>query len=104
MRILILGGTAFIGRDIARLFREAGHSVTLFTRGNVMPSDLQPHRHIKGDRNKREDLARAAAADDWDIVVDQIAFNAGHVAGALEAFPKVKRYILNSTVSVYRYI
>lgn len=104
MKVLILGGTAFFGKDIARFFHEAGHSVTLFTRGNNQPTDLPPHQRITGDRDKLADLQRAAKADRWDIVVDNLAYHARHVEDALTAFPDVKRYLLCSTVSVYRFV
>lgn len=103
MKVLILGGTSFYGKAMARLFHEAGHAVTLFTRGNRFPQDLPPHRHIRGDRSRKEDLARAAREDRWDILVDNIAYTGDEVRLALELFPDVKRYLLCSTVSVYRF-
>jgi len=104
MKVLILGGTSFFGKDIARFFHEAGHQVTLFTRGHHRPTDLPPHQLLTGDRDSRGDLERAAKAEKWDIVVDNIAFTARHVEDALAAFRGIKRYLLCSTVSVYRFV
>ncbi len=103
MNVLILGGTAFFGKEIAREFQSSGHEVTLFTRGRVLPTDLPPHHHLIGDRAKIADLKRAAAAARWDLVIDNIAFTAEDVKGALSVFQNVGRYLFCSTVSVYRY-
>src|SRR5690606_8317212 len=86
MRLLLLGGTSFFGKDICRTFKAAGWDVTLFTRGNVTPDDLPPHAHIRGDRNKPADLKRAAEAGPWDLVIDNIAYEAAHVKQATDAF------------------
>ena len=104
MKVLILGGTSFFGKDIARRFYEAGHTVTLFTRGNQLPADLPPHEHFRGDRNRMEDLLRVAAAGPWDVVVDNIAYDGDAVRNAATAFRGVGRYLLMSTVSIYRYV
>ncbi len=103
MKVLILGGTSFFGKEIVRQFNEAGHEVTVFTRGNHALNDLPEHRHIQGDREKLEDLVRANAVDSFDVVIDNIAFTAAHVRAALKAFSKTSHYILCSTISVYRY-
>lgn len=104
MKILILGGTHFIGKQIVRLCEEAGHTVGVFTRGNRMPADMAPHLHIQGDRSNLEDLKRAAQTEDWDAVIDNLAFGPTDVALALQAFGNVGHYVLNSSVAVYRFI
>ncbi len=104
MKVLILGGTQFFGKEIVRLLADAGHSVGVFTRGNRKPQDLAPHQHIQGDRENPEDLRRAAETEDWDAVIDNIAYSATHVRAALKAFSSTSHYILCSSISVYRYI
>jgi len=104
MNVLILGGTQFIGKQMVRLFEEAGHTVGVFTRGNRMPADMAPHIHIQGDRSNLKDLQRAAQTERWDVVVDNLAFNGSDVAVALKAFPDIGHYILNSSVAVYRFV
>ena len=102
LKILILGGTAFFGKETARIFSEAGRAVTLFTRGDRKPSDLPACAHITGDRNDDTDLQKAAGTQ-WDLVIDNIAYNGDHVRKALAAFRNAGHYFLTSTVSVYRY-
>jgi nucleoside-diphosphate-sugar epimerase len=103
MRVLVLGGTQFFGREIVRMLSEEGHTVGVFTRGNRSLSDLPPHQHIQGDRDSIDDLRRAAETDDWDAVIDNIAYNAQHVRNALKAFSGTSHYVLCSTVAVYRF-
>ncbi len=102
MRVLILGGTTFFGREIVRLFHEAGHEVTVFTRGNQNPDDLPEVKRVTGDRNRAEDLKKAAGP--WDVVIDNIALDGPGVQAALSAFKDVGRYVMTSTVSVYRFV
>lgn len=104
MNVLVLGGTRFFGKDIVRLLYDAGHMVGVFTRGITIPTDIPPVQFIQGDRENIADLERAAQAEHWDVVIDNIAYNATHVRGALKAFSKVSHYILCSTISVYRFI
>jgi hypothetical protein len=57
MNILIIGGTTFFGQDIVELALAAGHSVTLFSRGNQQPEFWDRITHIAGDRNDQADFA-----------------------------------------------
>jgi 2'-hydroxyisoflavone reductase len=71
MRILIIGGTAFVGRHITDAAIAAGHDVTLFHRGRT-GSELFPQAtHLLGDRN--ENLA-ALAQGSWDATIDVSAY------------------------------
>lgn len=71
MRLLIIGGTAFVGRHITAAALEAGHDVTLFNRGRRNPGLFPQATHLTGDRNT--DLS-ALAAGEWDATVDVCAY------------------------------
>jgi len=100
MRILIIGGTAFVGRHMTRAAIDRGHEVTLFNRGKTA-ADLFPEaRHLTGDRNT--DLS-ALADCSWDATIDVCAYFPRQVrslAAALDGRGGQQMYI--STVSVYR--
>ncbi|HEX3063747.1 MAG TPA: NAD-dependent epimerase/dehydratase family protein, partial [Usitatibacter sp.] len=66
MRILILGGTVFLGRALTDAALAAGHEVVHFNRGRTAPDARVAAVH--GDRNDAEALARAAARGPWDAV------------------------------------
>ena len=102
MDILIIGGTRFVGHYTALALHEAGHDVAVFTRGR-QPFELpQAVDHIKGDRNNNEDLEAAAAARRWDVVWDNMSYNAAHARAAVAAFrDNCGLFIHTSTLAVY---
>jgi 2'-hydroxyisoflavone reductase len=102
MRILIIGGTSFFGKEIVKQALEARHEVTVFSRGNARPDFLERIDHIVGDRNDASDLAQKLANEQFDVVIDNIAFNGQHVEDVFAALQgNIGRYILTSTTAVY---
>ena len=102
MKILIIGGTSFFGKEIVKQALKAGHAVTLFSRGNARPDYWERIDHIAGDRNNGSDLAEKLANKQFDAVIDNIAFNGQHVDDLLSALQgNIGRYILTSTTAVY---
>jgi 2'-hydroxyisoflavone reductase len=102
MRILIMGGTAFVGRHIAQAAIGAGHDVTLFHRGRTGPDLFPQATHLLGDRNSSRDLA-ALGSGQWDATVDVSGYLPRQVralAGVLDGRGGHQLFI--STVSVYR--
>jgi 2'-hydroxyisoflavone reductase len=100
MRILIIGGTAFVGRHITQAAIDAGHNVTLFNRGQTGPALFPRAEHLTGDRN--EDLS-ALAADSWDATVDVCAYLPKQVRSLAEALAgRGGQHLFISTVSVYQ--
>lgn len=103
MKILLLGGTSYVGPDIAQQLIQARHQVTLFTRGQHTSDRVKGIPHLTGDVKSPEDLKRAAQSERWDLVIHQLAYDAADVERVLEIFPDLKRLVLTSTISVYRY-
>lgn len=98
MKILIIGGTQFVGRHIAGAFACAGHHVTLFNRGSnpQVHADLE---QIHGDR--KTDLPRLDGRT-WDAVVDVCGYTPDVVEISAAYFKdRTKRYVFVSTISVY---
>jgi 2'-hydroxyisoflavone reductase len=100
MRILIIGGTAFVGRHIARTAIDAGHHVTVFHRGQT-GADLFPEAtHLTGDRNESLSALREGS---WDATVDVIAYLPGQVQSLAAALGgRGGHHLLISSASVYR--
>ncbi|MCH8949376.1 MAG: NAD-dependent epimerase/dehydratase family protein, partial [Chloroflexi bacterium] len=74
MRVLVIGGTRFIGPRVVHRLCDMGHDVAVFHRG-VTEADLPPRvQHLHGDR--RELAAHAAAFRTFapDVVLDMTAF------------------------------
>ena len=67
MRILVIGGTKFLGRHFVETALEHGHELTLFTRGQTNPDLFPQAEHLRGDRDGDLDALRGR---EWDAVVD----------------------------------
>jgi len=99
VRLLILGGTLFVGRHLVEAALARGHEVTLFNRGREAPPLFPAVERLAGDR--RGDLAPLRGRR-WDAVIDTAAYVPSVVerAAALLA-PNVEHYTFVSTRSVY---
>jgi 2'-hydroxyisoflavone reductase len=100
MRLLVLGGTAFVGRAIVADALQRGHDVTLFTRGRT-GQDLFPEaRRLVGDR-EAGDYASLVGTE-WDAVIDVSAYIPRHISESLYALHvDFERHVFISTGSVY---
>jgi 2'-hydroxyisoflavone reductase len=102
MRLLILGGTRFVGHAVAAAPLGRGWKVTTFNRG-LSGADVPGVSVIRGDRTLPGDLARLAAAGPWDAVIDNSGYVPREVLAACKCLePVTGRYVFMSTVSVYR--
>ena len=98
-RILILGGTAFLGPAVVDRALARGHEVTLFNRGRTNTHLYPDLEKLVGDRDG--DLA-ALRGRDWDVVIDTSAYYPRVVEDAATLLrDHVQHYILISTISVY---
>jgi 2'-hydroxyisoflavone reductase len=99
MRILMIGGTAFVGRHITAAAIDAGHDVTLFHRGLTGTELFPAATHLIGDRNL--DLA-ALASGDWDATIDVCAYFPRQVRSLATALAgRGGTYVYISSVSAY---
>jgi 2'-hydroxyisoflavone reductase len=99
MRILVIGGSSFVGRAIVADSLARGHEVTLFNRGQTDPGAFPEAEHLTGDRNG--DLTELADRS-WDATVDVCAYVPGQVRALLTALgDRAGHYTLISTISVY---
>jgi 2'-hydroxyisoflavone reductase len=96
MRLLILGGTVFLGRHVAAEALARGHQLTLYTRG-LHGADLFPEaEHVHGDR---ADLAPLRGRG-WDAVIDTSGYEPAIVAAS--ASLDAGHYVFVSSISAYR--
>jgi len=104
-RVLIVGGTRFIGAHVARQLFDAGAAVTVFHRGRSDNPILPAVTHI------RDPLAAypittfpAALRDaDWDIVIDMVMMGAADALAAVDCFAgRIGRLVMISSGDIYR--
>ena len=99
MRILVLGGTVFLGRHVVAEALAAGHEVTTFTRGRTNPELFPEAEHLHGDRDGNLD---ALAGREWDGVIDTSGYVPRVVRQSGELLrDAVGRYVFVSSISVY---
>ncbi|MED1864768.1 NAD-dependent epimerase/dehydratase family protein [Fictibacillus nanhaiensis] len=100
MKVLLIGGTRFLGRHVAESFNNNHHEVTLFHRGKTAKEGVTKNVHeIIGDRDLDLSILENGF---WDIVVDTCGYFPKQVRKSAEALNKEGTfYIFVSSVSVY---
>ena len=99
MKLLILGGTVFLGRHLVEAALMRGHEVTLFHRGIHKANFSATIEQLRG--NRRGDLT-ALQGRHWDVVIDTNGYVPSLVrASAHVLADTVKQYIFLSSISVY---
>ena len=99
LKILILGGTRFIGLHMTALALARGHTLTYFNRDKTKTDRYREIERIKGDRNGQIDGLKDR---EWDVVIDNSGYVPRHVRLSAEMLaPKVKQYVFTSSISVY---
>lgn len=100
MRLLVLGGTSFVGRALVEDARSRGDEVTLFSRGRTGTELFPDVERRTGDRTAGDYASLSDGT--WDAVVDVSAYVPRHVGQAFDALSgRVGRYLFISTGSVY---
>jgi 2'-hydroxyisoflavone reductase len=99
VKLLVLGGTKFLGRHAVDAALAGGHEVTIFTRGQTNPELFPEAEHLHGDRDGELD---ALAGRTWDGVVDTSGYVPRIVRQSAELLrDAVGRYVFVSSISVY---
>ena len=100
MRLLIMGGTRFIGVYLTKILLEQGHQVTLFNRGNnPAPEGV---RVIRGDRTNPEALKTQLGKENFDAIYDNNGRELSDTQPLVELFQgKVEKFIYMSSAGVY---
>src|SRR5215210_1337157 len=100
MKLLVLGGTKFLGRYLVEAALARGHELTLFNRGQLNPELFPGVEKLRGDRDGRLDALRGRR---WDAVVDTCGYSPRVVReSATLLADAVEHYTFISSCSVYR--
>ena len=99
LRLLILGGTGFLGPHVVRAAMAGGHTVTIFNRGRTNTHLFPDIENLIGDR--AGDL-KSLQGREWDAVIDNSATNPRWVRDSAQLLKDgVGTYLFTSTRSVY---
>ena len=97
MRLLVLGGTTFVGRALVEAALDRGHEVTLFNRGKTNPELFPTVEKLRGERDGQLDALRGRS---WDAVADVAGFVPRVVRQSVQLI-EAPYYLFVSTRSVY---
>lgn len=99
-KILVLGGTGFLGPHFVRAALANGHTVTLFNRGKTNPGLFAELEQLRGDR-EQGDLA-ALQGRTFDAILDTSGYVPAHVDATAQRFAgSAQHYLFVSSISVY---
>ncbi|XHX78108.1 MAG: NAD-dependent epimerase/dehydratase family protein [Stenomitos frigidus ULC029] len=102
MRILIMGGTRFVGIYLTRLLVNQGHEVVLFNRGKN-PAPVEGMQQIHGDRTNAADLREKLAGETFDAIFDNNGRELSDTQALVEIFNgKVQQFVYMSSAGVYQ--
>jgi nucleoside-diphosphate-sugar epimerase len=102
MRVLVIGGSGNISREIVRALMERGHEVTVFNRGKHRDPQPEGARVVHGDRKDRAAFEAAMQGLELDVAIDMISYGPDDAASAVRAFAgRISHFIHCSTVMTY---
>jgi len=102
MKILVIGGTQFIGRHLVTALKKYGHNVTLLNRGKTAPGLFPDLPVVIADRQSPDLRNVEGLMQNWDAVIDLSAYYPKDVTAILDILSgRTNRYIFCSTISVY---
>jgi nucleoside-diphosphate-sugar epimerase len=101
MRILIMGGTRFIGVYLTKVLVEQGHEVVLFNRGNH-PTPVAGVKQIQGDRQDPHKLKNQLSAESFDVIFDNNGRELDDTQPLVEIFNgQLQHFVYVSSAGVY---
>lgn len=101
MRVLIMGGTRFIGVYLTKILVEQGHEVVLFNRGNK-PAPIEGIKQIYGDRKDASQLKEKLSKESFDAIFDNNGRELSDTQPLAEMFKdQVKHFVYVSSAGVY---
>ena len=99
LKVLVLGGTNFIGPHTVEALLARGHTVTLFNRGKTHAELFPQLEKLHGDRDGH---LEALAGRKWDVVIDPSGFVPRIVRASAELLaPNIGHYVFISSISVF---
>lgn len=99
LRILILGGTRFIGLHMTELALARGHTLTFFNRGRTHTDRFPQVERLQGDRDNQLESLKGRQ---WDAVIDNSGYVPRHVRLSADLLaPNARQYVFVSSISVY---
>ncbi len=100
MKILVIGGTRFFGIHMVNALLEAGHDITIATRGRAADPFGERVQRIRLERTDAQSMKDALQGCFYDVIIDKIAYCSNDIRSLMEA-AKFGKYIYMSSTAVY---
>ena len=97
MKVLVIGGTRYLGKLLVQNLLNEGHDVSIISRGNQQPNWWNQIKHIKADRSNKIELESGLKGMEFDWVFDSQAYRKEHV----EDFGNLSKYLEISICSLF---
>jgi len=94
VRVLIIGGTGFIGSQTVRTLIAGGHDVNVFHRGHTRAELPNTVGYVQGDRESLGSVAAMLRRSNPDVVVDMVALTEAHARATLRVFAGFARRLI----------
>ena len=102
MKVLVIGGSNFIGWRLVKLLAKEGINIVVYNRGNHQRDYPKNATHVIGDRSDISNLKELVLNNMFDVVFDMCAFRAEQVIDLLPVFSgRIKRYVFISSAAGY---
>jgi UDP-glucose 4-epimerase len=102
VRVIVFGGTRFIGRAIVEELAAAGHDVLIVHRGHLEPAGMPAVQHLHIERTELAAHRKELAAFRPDAAIECRALTRADAETVLEALPSGIRVVVISSIDVYR--
>ena len=102
MKVVVFGGTRFIGRAIVEELAAAGHELLIVHRGNLEPDDLPPVKHLHAERMELGAHRQELSVFKPDAAIDCRALTRADSEAILDALPGGLQLVVISSIDVYR--
>lgn len=103
MRMLVIGGTGFVGSHVVRALVASGHEITVFHRGETASRLPNSVSQVRGDRTRLDDYADELRGIKPHVVIDLAAYTEVDATSLMRTFTGVaRRQVVSSSMDVYR--
>ena len=102
MKVLVLGGTRFVGLRLVRYLASQGHDITILNRGKTQAQLPQGVKRLYADRRDSEAVQSVLSGQEFEVVFDITGYEARNLEPVVELFAgKITHYVFQSTGEVY---
>lgn len=102
MKVLVLGGTRFVGLRLVRMLASKGYDITILNRGKTQAKLPEGIKRLYADRRYPDTVREALKGQDFDVIFDITGYQVRNLEPVVEIFAgRVGHYIFQSTCGVY---